>query len=111
MSLVVFRSKAAGDIFMFADTAQRLFEIIGKQDSQRGVITAAQIPEALAKLTAAVDEERAHLKRDTDDDDAQPDGVNASTASKPVTLGQRAYPLIEMLRLSADKKADVTWGV
>jgi hypothetical protein len=28
-----------------------------------------------------------------------------------VTLGQRAFPLIEMLRAAEKKKVDVTWGV
>jgi len=29
----------------------------------------------------------------------------------PVTLGQRAFPLIEMLRAAEKRKVDVTWGV
>jgi hypothetical protein len=32
-------------------------------------------------------------------------------AVRPITLGQRAYPLIEMLRAAEKKKVDVTWGV
>ena len=62
MSLVVFRSKAAGEIFMFAETARRILEIIGRSDAPRGVITAEQVPDALAHLVAAVDQEKALAK-------------------------------------------------
>ena len=62
MALVVFRSKAAGEIFMFPETARRIFDIVGKDDAPRGVITAEQVPEALSRLQTAVDEEKAQLK-------------------------------------------------
>ncbi len=62
MSLVVFRSKAAGEIYMFAETARRIFDILGKDDTPRGVITADQVPDALARLTAAVDAEKEALR-------------------------------------------------
>src|SRR5207249_12066800 len=59
MALIVFRSKAAGEIYMFEETAQRLLDIIGKADLPRGVITAEQVPDALARLVAAVEAEKA----------------------------------------------------
>lgn len=111
MALVVFRSKAAGEIFMFAETARRIFEIIGKAEAPRGVITAEQVPEALARLQAAVDEEKAQLKaaaEQAEDADRRGDDVAAARA---ITLGQRAFPLLEMLRAAQKKKVDVTWGV
>ena len=110
MSLVVFRSKAAGEIFMFAETARRIFELIGRQQAARGVITADQVPEALQRLSAAVEQEKANLKavaeaaRQKDHSVEEPPGA-------PVTLGQRAFPLIEMLRAAEKRKVDVTWGV
>jgi hypothetical protein len=111
MALIVFRSKAAGEIFMFAETARHIFQIIGKDDGPRGVITAAQVPDALARLSAAVDDEKAQIKaaeseaRAADRAEAEPPGARA------ITLGQRAFPLIEMLRAAARKQVDVTWGV
>ena len=111
MALVVFRSKAAGEIFMFAETARRIFDIIGKAESPRGVITAEQVPDALARLAAAVDEEKPQLKaaaEQAQDADRRGDEVAASRA---ITLGQRAFPLLEMLRAAQKKKVDITWGV
>jgi hypothetical protein len=111
MALVVFRSKAAGEIYMFAETAHRLLDIIGKADSPRGVITADQVADALARLVAAVDEEKAQqVEAGRERDDAGRRGETPS-AERPITLGQRAFPLIEMLRAAAKRNVDVTWGV
>jgi hypothetical protein len=112
MSLVVFRSKAAGEIFMFAETARRIFEIIGRSDAARGVVTAEQVPDALQRLTAAVEHEKSDLKAAAQSADARDRrGSDDAPAAVPVTLGQRAFPLIEMLRAAEKKKVDVTWGV
>lgn len=107
MALVVFRSKAAGEIFYLAENARRLFDIIGKDPAPRGVITAAQLPEAIAKLVVAVEEERAQQKSAQ----AQQGEDEAGRAQRAVTLGQRAYPLLEMLRAAQKRNVDVTWGV
>ncbi|MGB3429008.1 MAG: DUF1840 domain-containing protein [Burkholderiaceae bacterium] len=111
MALVVFRSKAAGEIFMFAETARRIFEILGRQEAPRGVITAEQVPEALRKLVAAVDEEKAQLKAAQEEADLAAKQGDVHAQQPPITLGQRAFPLIEMLREAQKKKVDVTWGI
>lgn len=108
MALVVFRSKAAGEIFYLAENARRLFEIIGKDPAPRGVITAEQLPEAIARLTAAVEEEKAQLKQAQQQ---QENDESVGGAPRGVTLGQRAYPLLEMLRAAQKRNVDVTWGV
>ena len=112
MSLVVFRSKAAGEIFMFAETARRIFEIIGRSESARGVITAEQVTDALQRLVAAVEQEKADNKAAAAAaDESSRRGSDEPAASAPITLGQRAFPLIEMLRAAEKKRVDVTWGV
>jgi hypothetical protein len=112
MALVVFRSKAAAEIYMFAETAQRLLRIVGKIESERGVIRADEVAEALARLSAAVEDEKAQLReeraRREQDERA---GDAHSERLLPITLGQRAFPLIEMLRAAQRKRVDVTWGV
>src|SRR5262249_51810664 len=111
MALVVFRSKAAGEIYMFAETAHRLLDIIGKGESPRGVVTADQVPEALAKLVAAVDAEKAAQAESARERDEAERRGETPAAERPITLGQRAFPLIEMLRAAAKRNVDVTWGV
>lgn len=109
MPLVIFRSKAAADITMFAESARRIFEIIGRPESARGVITAEQVPDALQRLTAAVEQEKAqHKDASADAGNDEPDG--RVTQARGVTFSQRAFPLIEMLRAAQKKNADVTWG-
>ncbi len=107
MALVVFSSKVAGDIVMFAENARRIFEIIGRPESERGVITAAQVPDALQRLTAAVEQEKAQQKTDPAQPETDNDGVRQA---RGVTFSQRAFPLIEMLRAAQKKNADITWG-
>ena len=111
MALIVFRSKAAGEIYMFAEAAHRLLEIIGKADSPRGVITADQVTDALARLTAAVDAEKAQQADSARERGETEKHADTPGGERPVSLGQRAFPLIEMLRAAAKRKVDVTWGV
>ncbi len=111
MALVVFRSKAAGEIFMFAETARRIFEIIGRSEAPRGVITADQVADALERLIDAVNEEKAQLKAADEEAEQADKQGDANVQPRAITLGQRAFPLIEMLRAAQKKKVDVTWGV
>jgi hypothetical protein len=111
MALVVFRSKAAGEIFMFAETARRIFEIIGRPEAPRGVITAEQVPEALRRLVDAVEAEKAQLKAAREDAEVHDKQGDGALQPQPITLGQRAFPLVEMLREALKKKVDVTWGI
>ena len=111
MALVVFRSKAAGEIFMFAETARRIFDIIGRKEAPRGVITAEQVPDALQKLVDAVEEEKAQLKAAQEEADLADKQGDSPVQQRAVTLAQRAFTLIEMLREAQKKKVDVTWGI
>jgi len=112
MALVVFRSKAAAEIFMFAETAQRMLQIIGKDDAQRGVIRGADVAIALQRLQDAVEAEKSALRdARTRQQDDERRGEPGGEALPPITLGQRAFPLIEMLRAASLKGVDVTWGV
>jgi hypothetical protein len=103
MALVVFRSRAASEVIMFADAAHRLLELAGKPVAERGVITAAQIDDVLARLQQAVEDDKAAGAAAAPADDP--------AASVPVTLRQRAFPLIEMLRAAQKRQVDVTWGI
>lgn len=113
MALVVFRSKAAGEIFMFAETARRILDIIGKPDAPRGVISADQIADAVARLTAAVEQEKEQIRQAREEaEQAKRRGeASAGESARSITLAQRAHPLLEMLRAAQNKRVDVTWGV
>jgi hypothetical protein len=112
MALVVFRSKAAAEIYMFAETARRLLQIVGKTESERGVIRADEVGDALDRLTAAVEQEKQELRdeRARREVDERTGDANSQRVL-PITLGQRAFPFIQMLRAAQRKRVDVTWGV
>jgi hypothetical protein len=103
MGLVVFRSKAAGEFYMLSENAQAVLGAIGRALTDRGVIAAADVPEALAKLQAAVDQ--AQAPPEEDEDDPPP------AMARGVGFAQRAFPLLDMLRAAAKKNVDVTWGL
>ena len=103
MALVTFRSRAASAIIMYSETAQRLLDIIGKPMAERGVITSDQVEEALARLLEAVEREKASGVPAPDSD--------APGYEHPVSLRQRAFPLVEMLRAARKRHVDVTWGI
>jgi rubrerythrin len=113
MALVVFRSKAAGEIFMFAETARRILAILGRDDAPRGVIGADQIGDALARLSAAVEEEKEQIRQAREEaEQAQRRGEPAvDESARAITLAQRAHPLLQMLHAAQKKRVDVTWGV
>jgi hypothetical protein len=103
MALVTFRSRAASAIIMYAETAQRLLDIIGKPMAERGVITSEQVEEALARLLEAVEREKAAGVPAREGD--------APGDERPISLRQRAFPLVEMLRAARKRRVDVTWGI
>lgn len=95
--LVRFRSEA-GDIIMFGEVAVALLRMMGQTGHIPGAILAPDIPAALKRLqdaVAATPPTAAPQARD----DTEP----------PVSLRQRAFPLIELLSRAVKKKADVIW--
>jgi hypothetical protein len=103
--LITFKSKASGDIPMFAEDAKALLAVLGKDydptSAPRGIITAKEAPAALEKLKKAADTARVDQREKQDLPDA---GLT-------VSLSQRAFPLIAMLERAAKANADVVWGV
>jgi Domain of unknown function (DUF1840) len=110
--LIPFRSKAAGDFFMFDHHVRPLFDLMGKPFSAQGVINGASAGAFATALSAAL--EAAPAEKAVNDADINAD-INADTSSGsnselPVGLKQRAWPLLDMLRRAASKNVDVVWG-
>lgn len=104
--LYEFKSKATGNVVMTQKVAERLLAIIGKSPGQTGIIIPEQMPAAIAALEAAVATERASAAAEPGEDDERETGRPA-----PVTLAQRAWPLIDMMRAAHAAKREITWGV
>lgn len=114
--LVTFKSNASADVIMFGDAAKKLIGILGKDPADaKGIVTVAQLPDAIARLKAAIEEDRARqaeLERRRGQDDEQADQEAGRTGmAAPVGLAQRAWPLLAMLEESLREETPVVWGV
>ena len=104
--LVTFRTKAYANITMFGDVAKQLLELMGHSGTVPSALKAEDVPVALARLEAAIEQRRAVEGAKAPEDD---DGRDGHDAPRKVTLSQRAVPLLELLRAAAAKNQDVMW--
>jgi len=108
--LIIFKSKAAGDVMMFGDVAQSLMEIMGKSPEAKGIVTVEQLPDAIARLKAAVAQDKAE-KPVVDHDERVFEKTPEGGKREHVSLARRAVPLIELLEFSLKEGEPVVWGV
>jgi hypothetical protein len=103
-----FKSKAAGDVIMMGPSGDHVLRIIGKQPAPKGIIEPAAMPAAIAAIERAiVDEENARKQAEAD---AAAEG-KALPPREAVTLRQRAWPLVEMMKRAHAEDKEIVWGV
>jgi hypothetical protein len=108
--IVRFTSSKAGEMIMFAEHARRIFDLLGKAGSARGVFTAEELPGAMAQLRAAIDaakaeEKRAPAKDETEDATADDEQKKADA----VSLAQRATPLLRLMERTQKEGGFILW--
>lgn len=105
--LYKFKSRAAADLIMLEPQGRQIVTLMGKTPGANGIVTAAQIPAAIAALEAAVlaDETQPAVEDETDEEAAKDERKDT------VRLRQRAAPIIDMLKRSAAENVDVVWSV
>lgn len=112
--LITFKSKAYPNVMMYQDHAKRILDLLHK-DSERGVITAEEAPQAVKLLESEIEESRKHQVTDEVEQDVKAHHGDVEDAEheaiEVVTFPTRAFPLLEMLRAARDHQADVLWGV
>jgi hypothetical protein len=99
-----FKSKAAGDVIMLAANGDRVLDLIGKTPGAQGIIEAADMPQAIDALTAAVAADEAERQQATA-------GREPTSRPEAVSLRQRAWPLVEMMKRSHAAGEPIVWGV
>jgi hypothetical protein len=104
-----FKSKAAGDVVMLGPTGDRLLRAMGREPAAKGIIEVDAMPEAIAALERAVDDEEAAFEQARRE--AQAKGEPAPQREGGVSLRQRAWPLVEMMRRSHAAGHEIVWGV
>ncbi len=104
--MIKFSSDAAGSFDMLDAHAKELLRLAGRTPAERGAIAADEIESVLATLRDAIASQPKPPEPDADDED---DPEAAERAKMQVGIGQRAYPLIEMLQRAARKQKPVVW--
>jgi len=101
-----FKSQADADVIMLEPNGDQMLTIIGRQPSAQGVITVAQIPEAIAALQASIIAHEAADSREADNR-----AMKLPITDDGIRLRARAGPFIELLQNSGWAGKDVVWGV
>ena len=106
--LYTFKARAAANLIMLQSNAERVLDLIGKQPGPKGIITAAQMPAAIAALERALEREDAAAKAALDE--ARAAGL-AAPRRESISLRQRTMPMLDMLKRCHKADTDIVWGV
>ncbi len=103
-----FKSKATGDRIMLEPNGDTLLRVLGREPDPKGIIEPQAMAAAIAAIEQAVAAEEA--ARDAAD---QRDASDAGGQHKRdgVSLRQRLWPMVEMLKRAMAAGEPVVWGV
>ena len=103
-----FKSKAAGDVIMLGASGDDVLRTIGKSPAAKGIVEVAHMPAAMQAIEAAITaDESAHERAGQD---ARSSGQSAPSRDG-VSLRQRAWPLVEMMKRAHAAGEPIVWGV
>jgi len=103
-----FKSKAAGDVIMMGPAGDDVLRVIGKEPAAQGIIEVAAMTGAITAIERAIAADEA--ARAQAEKDAAAEGQKLGPRDG-VSLRQRAWPLVEMMKRSMAGRADIVWGV
>ncbi|ARC21196.1 DUF1840 domain-containing protein [Vibrio parahaemolyticus] len=104
--LITFRCRSYANVTMFGDIALEMIKMMGHSGTVPGSISAQDVPDALSKLTSALSAKNAaeeNLPTDVDVDEKE------EQVEPAVSLGRRAFPLIELLKSAIKEECEVMW--
>lgn len=106
--LYKFKSKAAGDVIMTGVHGDAVLRAMGREPAPKGIFLPEQMPAAIAALESAVAADEAERKRLDEEADAE---GRPRLSREGVSFGQRAWPMIELLKRAHAAQKDIVWGV
>ncbi|MEK2142015.1 DUF1840 domain-containing protein [Vibrio parahaemolyticus] len=104
--LITFRCRSYANVTMFGDIALEMIKMMGHSGTVPGSISAQDVPDALSKLTSALSAKNAaeeNLPTDVDVDEKE------EQVEPAVSIGRRAFPLIELLKSAIKEECEVMW--
>ena len=103
-----FKSKAGADVIMMGPTGDQVLALLGREPASQGLLAFATLTQAMSDLERGVAEDEAALA-------AQQAEALAAGLPQPsragISLRQRVWPLLELMRYSLQAGQDVYWGV
>lgn len=103
-----FKSKAAGDVIMTGPAGDELLRAIGRTPASKGIFEPADMPALMASIEQAIAADEAARA------DAEAQAAAEGRTLPPrreVSLRQRAWPLVEMMRRAHKADEPIVWGV
>ncbi|MGR9115914.1 MAG: DUF1840 domain-containing protein [Gammaproteobacteria bacterium] len=104
--LVTFSCDVYPNTTYFGDVAKTLLKMMGQSGNVPGAILADDIPKALERLQSSIEKLNAEASLKTS---GEGDAKRDEWKEKPVSLAQRALPLIELLAAAAKANCNVMW--
>ena len=105
-----FKSKATGRLILLGPSGEQLLRVIGREPSATGIIATAAMPTAIAAIATAIEQEEVQTQHPSANGALVTDGNDASRGDG-VTLRQRAWPFVEMLKQAHHDGEAIVWGV
>lgn len=106
--LYKFKTANSGDVIMTQAHADPLLKAIGKSTGAKGIVQAEDMPGAIAALEKLIADDEAERARQ--EEDAQAEGRKLAPR-EGVSLRQRAWPLVEMMKTAQGRGDNIVWGV
>jgi hypothetical protein len=105
--LIRFDSKA-GRLTMFGDVAVHLLKMMGHSGTVPSAILAADLPAAIERLEKALENPPPIPAKPKKEEGGK--GEEGEKDEEPrVSLSQRVFPLLQLLKAAAAQNADVMW--
>ena len=93
---------------MTAPVGDAILRSMGREPAPKGIFQSADLPALIEALEAAIRLDEATRK----DADVQAQQAGATGSPREgVTMRQRAWPLVEMMRRANGARQDIVWGV
>jgi len=98
---------------MLSDLTERIFTILGKPLAQRGILTAAELPNLILLLEGAIIQDQQQQRQSQSK--PQLESLEASSASRTAPkgdpLGRRAFPFLELMKQAATAAEPIVWDI
>jgi Domain of unknown function (DUF1840) len=106
--LYKFKSKATGDLIMMQPSGDQVLRILGREPAPKGILECGAMDAAIVAIERAIADDEA--ARAMAEQEAAAEGRTLAPR-EGVTLRQRAWPLVEMIKRARAADEPIVWGV